>query len=135
MRLVDALSHFGLLKGLQTGVTLTALLLTVTCGSALLRASRQDPKPDGYWMALAILLTIGASIIPYGYITASYWLYDIDRPILTPIWLRTVYLMLFLTGGALFVATTQAHPHERWPVFWLWSCLIGAIVLIVTVTA
>lgn len=123
------MTAFDWLKGLQTAMTLTALVLVLTCGQALVR--RMWDRPEGYWMTMGVMLMALAALILFGWQAAQYWLYGIDRPVTVPTWLRIVAQVPYLTGGAIFVALTQRAVISFGSTFLLWSSLVAMIVIMI----
>ena len=123
------MTAFDWLKGMQTAMTLTALVLVLTCGQALVR--RMWDRPEGYWMTMGVALMALATLILFGWQATQYWLYGIDRPVTPPTWLRILAQAPYLTGGAIFVALTQRAVIGFGATFLLWSSLVAMLVIMI----
>lgn len=153
-----------LIKGLQTALALTSLVLVFICGRAVLSYLFHEPKPAGFRTTGAVLLIFGGCLLIYGWIAAQYWLLGIEQIIgmgapnrvgrHPPLLMVIIFQILFLTGGAVFVAMTAPVPWGRlrrlwqrvgwtepppWArmsrslIFWAWSILVAALVLSIVV--
>lgn len=122
---------FDWLKALQTAMALTAFVVVITTGSTIVRFARR-PFPEGLVLGMAMTLMMVACLLTFGWQSGAYWLAGIDRPMLTPLPIRIVATVFFLTGGAVFVAITQRPPGLTFgPTFALWSTLVMVIVFMI----
>lgn len=126
---------FDWLKGLQTGMALTAFMMTITCGSALWTNRKQRPLHEGFMMTVGVFLIGIALVLGQGWQTMQYWVVGIDGPVQSPTKLRIVTTILFLTGGGLFVSLTQQLTRGIGPTFAIWTTLIAMIVVMIALSA
>ena len=120
-------------QGLQVGALLTSVCLVAGVAWVLLRNSGEF---DDAWLTLlGILLTWIAAVPPYLFASVEYFWYGVEHAVVPPLWIRSIFLALFLCGGAIFMSLLHQKIGTRREMFWGWTLFIFGVISTVTMIA
>lgn len=120
------------IKALDTAIVVTALVILHIYVPTLTHLMRTRPVPKAAFLLLGIIMTWIGALVVYADIAIKLWLHQAaaaagNASIAT----RLVYLILFLTGGAIHIAASQRERHGVLASFIAWSAMVAVMAIAV----